>query len=217
MGRKPTPGRRDALLRAGERVLAVRGIEKTTVTQIVREAGVAQGTFYLYFQSKGELVAAVRRRFAARLAEAVSAQLAAGGPPDWSGRLRDLLEAAADAYLESAALHEVVLHDYAAGEAGPEREWHEEVVGRLAELIDAGRGAGALEATDPEATALLLFCGIDGLFHHALHQPAGWPRERVVAAAWQLVTRTLSKAGPAAGPEPRGVRDRAVREPRDDA
>src|SRR5690554_4059466 len=32
------------------------GFDKTSVSQIVKKAGVAQGTFYLYFQSKSELV-----------------------------------------------------------------------------------------------------------------------------------------------------------------
>ena len=91
-----------------------RGVEKATVTEIAREAGVAQGTFYLYFHSKGDLVAALRQRFADRLAEVVSAQLAADAPADWFARLRGLLDAAADAYLANAPLHEVVFHDAAA-------------------------------------------------------------------------------------------------------
>ena len=114
MARTATPGRREALLAAGERVLQERGVEKATVTEIAHEAGVAQGTFYLYFHSKGDLVAALRQRFADQLAGVVSAQLGTDAPSDWFGRLRGLLDAAADAYLANARLHEVVFHDTAA-------------------------------------------------------------------------------------------------------
>ncbi|MCD8503010.1 MAG: TetR/AcrR family transcriptional regulator [Bacillaceae bacterium] len=31
------------------------GYEKTSVSQIVKETGIAQGTFYLYFKTKSEI------------------------------------------------------------------------------------------------------------------------------------------------------------------
>jgi AcrR family transcriptional regulator len=190
MARTPTPGRREALLAAGERVLQERGVEKATVTEIAREAGMAQGTFYLYFHSKGALVAALRQRFADQLTEVVLAQLVADASSDWFGRLRGLLDAAADAYLANAPLHEVVFHDTASDIS--DGEWHDAIVAKLAELIAAGRAAGAYEVGDPQVTALLLFCAIDGLFHHALHDPGTSQRERLVGGAWELVVRTLS-------------------------
>lgn len=51
--------RRDSLIRAAELVLRAKGYRATTIDDIVREAGVAKGTFYLYFQSKQELFLSV--------------------------------------------------------------------------------------------------------------------------------------------------------------
>jgi len=48
--------RRAELLRAARAVLAEKGFEATTISEIVARAGVAQGTFYLYFPSKISLV-----------------------------------------------------------------------------------------------------------------------------------------------------------------
>src|SRR5262245_44500387 len=42
----------DGLLAAAVEVFAAKGYTATRVSDIVREAGVAQGTFYLYFKSK---------------------------------------------------------------------------------------------------------------------------------------------------------------------
>ncbi len=51
-----TQARRAELLRAAREVLAEKGFEATTISEIVARARVAQGTFYLYFPSKISLV-----------------------------------------------------------------------------------------------------------------------------------------------------------------
>jgi len=51
--------RRATILQAAREVLAAKGLEATRVSEIVARAGVAQGTFYLYFPSKSSLVIAL--------------------------------------------------------------------------------------------------------------------------------------------------------------
>jgi len=51
--------RRTQILDAAARVLAERGYHRTTVRDIAREAGIADGTIYLYFSSKQELLLAL--------------------------------------------------------------------------------------------------------------------------------------------------------------
>ena len=63
--------RRRSLLAAARRVFARKGYEAATVSEIVAEAGVAQGTFYLYFPSKRAAVVQLADEFHRRLAEAV--------------------------------------------------------------------------------------------------------------------------------------------------
>lgn len=46
------PSRRRELVATAKRLFVERGFSQTSVSAIVREAGVAQGTFYLYFKSK---------------------------------------------------------------------------------------------------------------------------------------------------------------------
>jgi AcrR family transcriptional regulator len=64
--------RRTQILDAAARVLAERGYHRTTVRDIAREAGVADGTIYLYFSSKQDLLLgliAQLGRFAERRAD----------------------------------------------------------------------------------------------------------------------------------------------------
>jgi AcrR family transcriptional regulator len=52
--------RRRQLLDAAKRLFLAKGFAQTSVSAIVREAGVAQGTFYLYFKGKQDLLPYLR-------------------------------------------------------------------------------------------------------------------------------------------------------------
>ncbi len=49
----------DKILQAAIEVISEKGLDKTSISDIVKRAGVAQGTFYLYFRSKNALVPAI--------------------------------------------------------------------------------------------------------------------------------------------------------------
>ncbi len=64
------------LLDAAERVFASNGVERSTISDITREAGAAKGTFYLYFNSKDDIINGVADRIAERMVEAAAAAVA---------------------------------------------------------------------------------------------------------------------------------------------
>jgi AcrR family transcriptional regulator len=68
---------RRSLLAAGEEVFGRRGYHDASIAEITRSAGVAQGTFYLYFDTKRELMRAVMEERGHALRKAL-AQAAAG-------------------------------------------------------------------------------------------------------------------------------------------
>ncbi|PWV89412.1 TetR family transcriptional regulator [Paenibacillus cellulosilyticus] len=60
--------RKDEIVNAAMELFASKGYEQTSVSDIVKKIGVAQGTFYYYFQSKEEVIhAACERTLASRL------------------------------------------------------------------------------------------------------------------------------------------------------
>ena len=63
------PDRRTQLVEAARAVFARKGYEEATVAEIVGRAGVAQGTFYLYFPGKEALAGAFAEMVSERLAE----------------------------------------------------------------------------------------------------------------------------------------------------
>lgn len=51
--------KREKIVQSAIQVFTEKGVEKTTVSHIVKAAGIAQGTFYLYFPSKLSLMPAI--------------------------------------------------------------------------------------------------------------------------------------------------------------
>lgn len=51
--------KKDKIVQSAIQVFTEKGVEKTTVSHIVKTAGIAQGTFYLYFPSKLSLMPAI--------------------------------------------------------------------------------------------------------------------------------------------------------------
>jgi TetR/AcrR family transcriptional regulator, fatty acid metabolism regulator protein len=68
--RNGASGKREAILRAATRVFASNGYFNSKVADIARAAGVADGTVYLYFKSKEEILHSI---FDQNMAEAIAA------------------------------------------------------------------------------------------------------------------------------------------------
>ena len=66
---------RAALLRAAERLFGEGGFHNTTISAITYVAGVAQGTFYIYFPSKVEIFTALVREINRKLRRAIRAAI----------------------------------------------------------------------------------------------------------------------------------------------
>src|SRR5688572_5514304 len=84
---KPADVRRLEILDAGERVFLAKGVARASVDDIVAAAGVAKGTFYLYFASKEALVHALRERWVESIQERVAEAEARVPRDDWARRL----------------------------------------------------------------------------------------------------------------------------------
>lgn len=66
-----TQARYAELLRVAREVFAEKGFDATTVSEIVARAGVAQGTFYLYFPSKISVIKTLTEELRTRIEQAL--------------------------------------------------------------------------------------------------------------------------------------------------
>jgi AcrR family transcriptional regulator len=80
--RQPADARRDQILDAATRVFSTSGFHGATVREIAREAGLAEGTIYIYFANKQDLLLGILSRLneSERRAADYRARRAAPGP-----------------------------------------------------------------------------------------------------------------------------------------
>ena len=69
------PVRRQQLLSAARKVFRQKGYDGATISDIVGEAGVAQGTFYLYYPSKSAVAVSLRDGLMERMAAAMESAM----------------------------------------------------------------------------------------------------------------------------------------------
>jgi AcrR family transcriptional regulator len=172
------------IVEAAERLLQRHG-QGVRVEDVVREAGVAKGTFFLYFPTWDDLLETIRTRLAAAFDAANPPPTEIDGPVDWP----TFVEAQAAAFVEFTltrrGIGEAVFHsDFA------QRRPQALTAGqRMAAVIRAGQEAEALGPVDPDPTARLLFAAI----HEAADAvAAGADRAATIAALQRLIRRTLA-------------------------
>jgi AcrR family transcriptional regulator len=149
--REPAPtNNRERLFLAAVRLFTVHGYANTTVDHIVREAGLAKGTFFVHFTTKDAVITEVVRnqvRIAGRAREDV---LAAGGSPVEALRAAVMTlgeQAATDRQLTCAVITGNLLSPAPGGFA-------ESVFGGLiAQMVDDVRAAQHAQLLDPQVEA----------------------------------------------------------------
>ncbi|WP_052216299.1 TetR/AcrR family transcriptional regulator [Sphingomonas sp. ERG5] len=157
---------RATLIAAAGALFVERGVEATTVDEIAVYAGVAKGTFYHYFETKADLIPALRERFSDAFMGRVTQAVDACDADDWQGRLRAWIEAAVIAYFDMSGLHDVVFH----GAEMPLRQAMGDiaVVQDLAGLLADGAEAGAWTVEDAREAAIVMFHGLHGATDEAI-------------------------------------------------
>ena len=100
---------------AAQRLLLENGIENTSVDEIVQVAGIAKGTFYLYFADKEELVRCCVFRMCAALLYDAYLQSARAGNRPVADRVLAMVEYIIDYYTENVGMLKLIYHDLSRG------------------------------------------------------------------------------------------------------
>ncbi|MBF3201882.1 helix-turn-helix transcriptional regulator, partial [Pseudomonas aeruginosa] len=84
---KPAEVRLEELMAAAQQLFLDKGVDATTISDIVAAAGVAKGTFYHYFQAKTDILLALRERFTQAFQQRIANAVEACPANDHPGRL----------------------------------------------------------------------------------------------------------------------------------
>ena len=194
--RKAPTKRRGELIAAARVVFRDKGIVNSAVSDIVRAAGVAQGTFYLYFDTKTDLVNAVVEQMAEEIVDSIERSVndtAAGAV----ARLLALRAAMLDVTGDASGWELAEIYHRPENRAVHDR-MAQQLLSRLVPLLEKivrqGVAEGVFIAGNPNVAAWFVLGGL-----HAL-ELGGTDRPTISAAvvdATNLALRALGYAGPA--------------------
>jgi len=205
----PPTGTRAQLIDAAERVLRTKGLARATTREIAREAGCAEGTLYLHFADKLDLVRAVHERLLPAFIEVVRHLPDRAGTGTVAGNLTELAGSALRLYRDVLPHGSSLFADpellerfrglLAERGGGPHRAWEPVVAYLRAEQALGRVAAGA----DPAAAALLLLGACQQLvFVELMTGPETLPfRDRPDPAA-ELVATLMTGLSPADPSDP---------------
>ena len=186
--------RRDQLLSAARAVLAEKGFDGTTVSEIVSRAGVAQGTFYLYFPSKASLVGALCDEMFARILSAVI------DATEGKDAFAETLEAGVRAVFAETAAYKDVLDIIGSrtvllGTLGEIERADEPYYRLIAGLLERGQARGEVDpAVRPDLAARLVVGLIERATDDCFIYRPGTPTEPYIEEILRFVGRALGAA-----------------------
>jgi len=185
------PSRRRELVATAKRLFLERGFSQTSVSAIVREAGVAQGTFYLYFKSKQAVLPYLRAEVLGHYLRAFEESAQA-----------QTLTAAARLVAALARIHTImaeqiplvrVLREATSSEESEQilLEGRETLSRPLAGLIALGRRDGSFAVDDDRMAAHLALALLDDLLFESLVWQRPAPPAQTLAYATRFLLRGL--------------------------
>ncbi len=179
---------RARVLSAAQERFAAFGYRRTAIAEIARDAGVAAGTLYRYFESKEEIFRAVMRDLLERWLDRARSVLAEPGTA--VERLGRLAAASVDFNRGNTLINSVYRRDGEIIFAPLLEELHEDLleqnVAMIADVLRDGVRAGELRALDPERTAFILFTG-----GHTLSNQTRYPYQDILPLYSEIVMQGL--------------------------
>lgn len=192
---------RRRLLDAAEEVFGEMGYYEASVSEITRRAGVAQGTFYIYFHSKRETFVELVEDIGERLRMATSAAIQ--GTTDRIAAERQGFEAFFRFVYEHRRIYRIIEE---AGRVAPEtaRDYYQRIGRGYEHGLAGAMQSGQLRPGNVEGLAYALM----GIAHFLALRWLIWPEEEEAARqSVQSVQSAQSPHGEAQNPPPAAIPD----------
>ena len=191
--RRGTEERRQQLLDAARVCFAREGYAGASVSAIVREAGVAQGTFYVYFESKQAVLTELRRETFRDYAVALNKAAELPLPAD--ARLVATIRSILDAVQRNLVMERVFRQAESAGDSERSAlEGRARLAKTAARFLAEGAAAGELTIDDPGVVAELVVTLFDQVLYEALEYERPAPVGRTAELTTRFVLRGLGVA-----------------------
>ena len=147
--------RKKIVLRCAKAVFSQKGYHQTSVSDIIQRAGIARGTFYLYFQSKRDVFDNILDELVKDLGEIIKRiDLDSSSSP--LEQLRSILRSVIMLALEDSDMTQILLSRAVGLDSEFDsklREFYEEVLGRIESALQHGIALDLVRKCDTKVTA----------------------------------------------------------------
>lgn len=168
--------RRDQIMAAAKEVFARKGFHSTTIADIAKEAGLAYGSIYWYFDSKDELFHALMAVEEQALRGHLTAALGAGAEIDGEASFRSAVQATLEFFEADKATVKLLFRDaYALGDRFEKHLGgiYERFIDDIERFIVAAQRRGRVVEAPPRMVAYTLAALIGQLAHRRLSTDDG--------------------------------------------
>jgi AcrR family transcriptional regulator len=200
--------RRRQILDAARDVFARRGYNQTTIDDIVAQAGVARGTFYLYFDDKRAVFSELIDRFGAELTGAIQRIVTDDTARSVADQVRANIRAIIGTCLAERATTKILFTDAAGVDPAFDRKllaFYDSAVQLLTDSLKDGQALGIVADGEPRVLAYLSIGALKELLHQAV--TLGFAEETADVLTHQMysfLSRGYLRVGEPSPAPPRG-------------
>jgi AcrR family transcriptional regulator len=206
--------RRQQILSAARDVFARRGYHQTTIDDIVEQAGVARGTYYLYYEDKRAAFADLIDRFSQRLSMAIARIDTDDSTRSVAEQVRANIRAILGVCLAERAMTKILFTDAAGIDSAFDRKlqtFYDAVVQLLTESLRDGQTLGIVRDGEPRVLAYLSIGALKELLYQAVTLGlAEESADRLTEQMYGFLAEGYLRVGPRRTASPAGRR-RAAR------
>lgn len=182
--------RRQQILSNARDVFAKRGYHAAKIDDIVAAAGVARGTFYLYFEDKRAIFEEIVDSTFGRLGMAILRVDTEHPSRTVASQIEENIQRIVHALLEDPATTKILLSDAVGLDPAFDRKllFFYEEVGKLLEasLVD-GQERGIVAEGDARVFAIMTLGAVKEIIYQVLMRGLDYPEERIVAEIFNFL------------------------------
>jgi AcrR family transcriptional regulator len=190
--------RRNQILSHARDVFAKRGYHAAKIDDIVAAAGIARGTFYLYFEDKRAIFEEIVDNTFGRLGMAVMRVDTEHPSRTVAAQIEENIQRIVHALLEDPGTTKILLSDAVGLDPEFDRKllFFYEEVGKLLEsaLLD-GQERGIVAAGDARFFSIMTLGALKELMYHVIMRDLHYPEDRIVSEIFRFLSAGYLRVG----------------------
>jgi AcrR family transcriptional regulator len=168
--------RRAHILATAQRVFANKGYHQTRISDIIDAAGIARGTFYLYFESKNAIFLELLDELLARLQQTIVGVDTGPGAKPIKQQLVDGIAKIVRTVEEHRAIAAIIMREAVGLDDDVDRrlgEFYAKLEAWTRESLESGQRMGIVRDIDPDVVACCIIGQVKYLLERRVMRPDG--------------------------------------------